>query len=64
MISIVGRRHLTTSIQEVMTVAQVAEMLEIRESSYVYLKNGSPVTSDTIVNPDDDLKFLEIFSGG
>jgi|GEM_PF-1570323 sulfur carrier protein ThiS len=64
MISIVGRRHLTTSIVERMTVLQVADMLQIRESSYVYIKNGTPVTSDEIVTPEDDLKFLEIFSGG
>ncbi|MCL4451812.1 MAG: hypothetical protein M1327_04215 [Candidatus Thermoplasmatota archaeon] len=64
MISIVGRKHYTTSIAESMTVAKVAEMLQIRESSYVYIKNGNPVTSDEIVTPDDDLKFLEIFSGG
>ena len=64
MISIVGRKHYTTSIDESMTVAKVAEMLQIRESSYVYIKNGNPVTSDEIITPDDDLKFLEIFSGG
>jgi sulfur carrier protein ThiS len=64
MISIVGRKHYTTSIGESMTVAKVAEMLQIREASYVYIKNGNPVTSDEVVTPDDDLKFLEIFSGG
>ena len=64
MISIVGRRRYTTSIEDSMTVAKLAEMLQIREASYVYIKNGSPVTSDEIVTPDDDLKFLEIFSGG
>ena len=64
MISIVGRRHFITSIEESMTVAKVAEMLQIREASYVYIRNGNPVTSDEIITPEDDLKFLEIFSGG
>ena len=47
-----------------LSIVLLAEVLQIREASYVYIKNGSPVTSDEIVTPDDDLKFLEIFSGG
>jgi len=64
MISIVGRKHYSTTISERKTVSELAKMLDIREASYVYLKNGYPVTSDEIILPEDDLKFLEIFSGG
>ncbi len=64
MIRIIGRVSREEHINERTSIGELAKRLNIRESSYVYLKNGDPVTSDEEVGPEDDVRFLETFSGG
>ena len=47
-----------------MTIKEAATMIGVREASVVFLKNGRPVTSDEVIEPADEIKCLEIFSGG
>ncbi len=47
-----------------MTVDAVMEKMKLSGERYISILNGIPVTGDRIVNPSDELLFLEIFSGG
>ncbi|MEM0156195.1 MAG: MoaD/ThiS family protein [Thermoplasmataceae archaeon] len=64
MIRIVGRNRETYPIQGQTTVGELASQLRITESAYITLKNGVPVTSDEPVSTEDDIVFMEVFSGG
>ncbi|MCL4357047.1 MAG: hypothetical protein M1460_04190 [Candidatus Thermoplasmatota archaeon] len=64
MIKIKGRTSLTNSIETSMTVDAVMEKMKLSGERYISILNGIPVTGDRIVNPSDELLFLEIFSGG
>ena len=47
-----------------MTVDAIMEKMKLSGERYISILNGIPVTGDHIVNPSDELLFLEIFSGG
>ena len=47
-----------------MKVKDIMEQLRLSDERFVSLLNGTPVTGDETVNPEDDLVFVEIFSGG
>ncbi|MFG1460402.1 MAG: MoaD/ThiS family protein [Thermoplasmataceae archaeon] len=64
MIYIIGRDRRTLAIERSMTIKEAAKMIGVREASVVFLKNGRPVTSDEVIEPADEIKCLEIFSGG
>ncbi len=64
MIRIVGRVSRESKIDSPRTVGEIIESMRISEERFVFLLNGQPVTKDVIVTPDQDLLFLEIFSGG
>jgi sulfur carrier protein ThiS len=64
MIRFVGRSRKTFPIKEQTTVGELASQLQITESAYITLKNGIPVTSDEPVSTDDEIVFMEVFSGG
>ncbi|MCL4320720.1 MoaD/ThiS family protein [Cuniculiplasma divulgatum] len=64
MIRIVGRQSRSEKLEQSCSVGEVMERLGISDERFVYLLNGTPVTRDVIVSPDQDLLFLEIFSGG
>lgn len=64
MINIVGRVKKEIKIDTDLTISELAGRLGIRLTAYVPLKNGRPVTSDVVVGPEDDVTFLEVFSGG
>ena len=64
MIKIKGRASLTNSIEVSMTVDAIMEKMKLSGERYISILNGIPVTGEHIVNPSDELLFLEIFSGG
>ncbi|MCL5804597.1 MAG: MoaD/ThiS family protein [Candidatus Thermoplasmatota archaeon] len=64
MIYFIGRDRRTLNIERPMTIKEAAKMIGVREASVVFLKNGRPVTSDEMIGPEDEIKCLEIFSGG
>ena len=64
MIKIKGRTSLTNSVETSMTVDAIMEKMKLSGERYISILNGIPVTGDRIVNPSDELLFLEIFSGG
>ncbi len=64
MIRVVGRKGFQKEITEEITVDNLMKELALKEQSYVCVRNGSPVTRFEIIKPEDDVTFLEIFSGG
>ncbi|MHB1440111.1 MAG: ubiquitin family protein [Cuniculiplasma sp.] len=64
MIRVVGRVSKTEKIDGKHSVAEIMDTYGISDERFIYLVNGTPVTKDFVVSPDEDLLFLEIFSGG
>ncbi|MHB1709096.1 MAG: MoaD/ThiS family protein [Thermoplasmataceae archaeon] len=64
MIRIVGRKREMIPITGQATVGAVVKELKLQENSYIALKNGLPVTSDEPVSVNDEIVFMEVFSGG
>ncbi len=64
LIKVVGRAGFEHRITETEKVEDVLESLGLKETSYVCIRNGSPVTRFDTIEPDDDVIFMEIFSGG
>ncbi len=64
MIKVKGRTSLTDSIDSSMTVDTIMEKMKLSGERYISILNGMPVTGDHVVNPSDELLFLEVFSGG
>lgn len=64
MITVVGRERKEVKIEKSATLAELATIIGIRLSAYVALRNGKPITSDEMVSPQDEITFLEVFSGG
>ncbi len=64
MIRVVGKTSVSKDIRIPTTISSVVSELSLNINSYVILLNGNPATSDEIASPQDDLVFLEVFSGG
>ncbi len=64
MIKVIGRNSYQRDIEGSKTVAEAMQMLGLRQESHICLRNGVPITSRDIISPDDDVTFMEIFSGG
>ncbi|MHB1492855.1 MAG: ubiquitin family protein [Thermoplasmataceae archaeon] len=64
MIKIIGRKSDQATIKEPLALLNIMQSMSISRERFIALLNGAPATSDDIVKPDDDLVFLEIFSGG
>ena len=64
MIRVVGRKGFQLEIPEERKVEDVLKELGLKEQGYVCIRNGTPVTRFDTLKPDDDVTFLEIFSGG
>ena len=64
MIKVKGRTSLTDSIDSSMTVDAIMKKMKLSGERYISILNGMPVTGDHVVNPSDELLFLEVFSGG
>ena len=58
------RKKETFPITGPATIGAVVKELKLRESSYITLKNGIPATSDEPVSVNDEIVFMEVFSGG
>lgn len=64
MIKVVGRTGFEHSISEPVTVEALLKDLGLKEQSYVCIRNDAPVTRFDTISPEDDVVFMEIFSGG
>ncbi len=64
MIKVVGRAGFEHRLTEPEKVEDVLKSLGLKELSYVCIRNGSPVTRFDTIEPEDDVVFMEIFSGG
>lgn len=64
MIEIIGKEKRKIHIEESKKLRDIYSVFNIDEDGFVAILNGNPATSDAIVNPEDNLVFLEIFSGG
>ncbi len=64
MIRVIGRTGFSRNLEKSMKVKDIMEQLRLSDERFVSLLNGTPVTGDETVNPEDDLVFVEIFSGG
>jgi sulfur carrier protein ThiS len=64
MIRIIGRKSEQKFIDSALKLNDLMASFLISRERFVAILNGNPATSDDIVNPDDDLVLLEVFSGG
>jgi sulfur carrier protein ThiS len=64
MIRIVGKNSVNRDLEKSEPISLVVSDLGLNVNSYVILLNGNPATTDEIAGPQDDLVFLEVFSGG
>ena len=64
MIRIIGRKGFQSELSMEKTVEDIMRELDLKEQSFVCVRNGSPVTRFDMLKPSDDVTFLEIFSGG
>jgi sulfur carrier protein ThiS len=64
MIRIIGRKSEQKSIDTALKLNDLMTSFLISRERFVAILNGNPATSDDMVNPDDDLVLLEVFSGG
>ena len=64
MIEIIGRKKEKINIEKPEKLSELYKTLGINEDGFVAVLNGIPATSDQIINPEDNLVLLEIFSGG
>jgi sulfur carrier protein ThiS len=64
MIEIIGKEKRKINLTKTEKLHDIYKIINIEEDGFVAILNGNPATSDTMVNPEDNLVFLEIFSGG
>ncbi|MGP6294057.1 MoaD/ThiS family protein [Caldiplasma sukawensis] len=64
MIKIIGRISKNETLEKSASVEEIYRLLNINRDRFIAVKNGVPVTEDEIVNPNDDLSIIEVFSGG
>lgn len=64
MIKVVGRAGFEHRITGPEKVEDVIRSLGLKETRYVCIRNGSPVTRFDTIEPQDEVIFMEIFSGG
>lgn len=63
-VKVVGRNSTNTAIEGRKSLGELRKVLNLREDQYVSLVNGDPATEDEFVTDNDDVVFLEVFSGG
>lgn len=64
MIRIIGRETRTFSAEKTAAISDIARQNDLSEERYVAILNGKPTTWDRVAAVEDDLVFLEVFSGG
>ncbi len=64
MIRIKGSENKTIELREELTIRDIIKNYKIDAERYAIILNGTPATEDENVKPEDDLLFLEVFSGG
>lgn len=63
-VKVVGRDQIVRDIEGNLKIGALRESMKLREDQYLSLVNGSPATDDDIVSENDEVVFLEVFSGG
>jgi sulfur carrier protein ThiS len=64
MIEIIGKEKRKITLEKPAKLFDIYNSTGLDEDGFVAILNGNPATSDTVINPEDNLIFLEIFSGG
>ena len=64
MIQLIGRNKKEINIEKPEKVGSIFKNLNITDDEYVAILNGNPALNNDLVNPEDELTILEIFSGG
>ncbi len=64
MIKVTGEKKIETKIDGSMKISEIERKLGISDDSYMVVVNGKPCMNDEEVSTDDDVVFLEVFSGG
>ncbi|MCL5731197.1 MAG: hypothetical protein M1605_03655 [Candidatus Thermoplasmatota archaeon] len=64
MIRIIGRETRNLASEREIEIGEIARQYGLTQERYVAVLNGKPATWDRIAGKDDDLVFLEVFSGG
>jgi sulfur carrier protein ThiS len=64
MIKVIGRKSEQKTIDKALKLNDLMASFLISRERFIAILNGIPATSDDIVNPDDELVLLEVFSGG
>ncbi len=64
MIQLIGRNKKEINIEKPEKVVSIFKSLNITDDEYVAILNGNPALNSDVVNPEDELTILEIFSGG
>ena len=63
-VKVVGRESIEKELEGTLRLKSVRESLKLREDQYISLVNGVPATDDIAVSNNDEVVFLEVFSGG
>jgi len=64
MIKLIGRNKKEIKIEKPEKIDLIFKNLNLNDDEYVPILNGNPALATDIVNPEDDLVILEVFSGG
>ncbi len=64
MIKLIGRNKKEISIEKPERIDIIFKNLNISDNEYVPILNGNPALNNDVVNPEDELVILEVFSGG
>ena len=64
MIRVIGRDRREFAIDSPVEVRTLMKDLNLREESFILIRNRIPLTTDDIIEIGDDVDIMEIFSGG
>ncbi len=64
MIRVLGRESVIIELKQPETVEYIMKRNGLSEERFVCIRGGYPLTADETIQPEDDVQFLEIFSGG
>ncbi len=61
---VVGRKAIQKELDRSISLGELRKSLDLHEDQYISLLNGNPATDDEIATENDEVVFLEVFSGG
>ncbi len=51
-------------ISEIKNVEEILNKLGLKINAHIVLKNGKPVPEDDVVEEEDNIEIIQVFSGG